>query len=149
IPFWLRGCFLWTLFGVLLLTVAWWILHPQKWLERKKAEVHKTVPANQPKEKEKSNLSEKKQTKQDATTFFDSGHPHDDKTHETEIVSGAGRRGGSVNSGNRKTTNQVALKIKRKGTRQPNSTDGFSKNKNTVTKTRQPDNNKTDISSVQ
>src|SRR6266498_3576907 len=37
IPVWLRGCALWGLVGILVLGLGWWFIHPEKWLENKKA----------------------------------------------------------------------------------------------------------------
>ncbi len=31
IPFWLRGCGLWGLLGVLLFALSWWIIRQEKW----------------------------------------------------------------------------------------------------------------------
>ena len=35
IPVWLRGCGLWSLLGVVILAVGWWIIRPEKWWNEK------------------------------------------------------------------------------------------------------------------
>lgn len=35
IPFWLRGCSLWGLVGLILLAIGWWIIRPEKWWNKK------------------------------------------------------------------------------------------------------------------
>src|SRR6266508_1028228 len=54
IPFWLRGCFLWILFGILLLSLGWWIIRPEKWFKKKKTE-QETFTSTQTKEREMTN----------------------------------------------------------------------------------------------
>src|SRR5215510_2976596 len=71
IPFWLNGCFLWTLFGVVILGLGWWIVRPEKWFEKQKVEVNK-IPASRSGEKQENNLSEKAATQQDSTFLFGS-----------------------------------------------------------------------------
>src|SRR6185295_20164865 len=69
IPFWLNGCFLWILFGVVTLSLGWWIFRPERWFERNKAEVHK-IPESQSGKEQQNNLSQKA-VRQDSTVFFE------------------------------------------------------------------------------
>src|SRR5580765_1283416 len=70
IPFWLSGCLLWTLFGVVILTLGWWVVRPEKWFERKKVE-SPIIPASRSEEKQQNNLSRQMEPQQDSTIFFD------------------------------------------------------------------------------
>src|SRR5678816_2731893 len=65
IPFWLNGCLLWTLFGILILTMGWWIFRPEKWFEREQATFNKVTPATQSQQGQNDSLR-KKETREDS-----------------------------------------------------------------------------------
>src|ERR1043165_6122496 len=77
IPFWLSGCLLWTLFGVVVVGFCWWMFRPEKWFERKKAELPK-ISASQ--EERQNNSSQKVVSQQDSTIFFESRLKQQDDT---------------------------------------------------------------------
>lgn len=63
IPFWLRGCGLWSLLSVILLGLGWWLLRPEKWWNKKRAT-------------ENVSIIESKKEKQGATTMDSSQTNH-------------------------------------------------------------------------
>jgi hypothetical protein len=63
VPFWLRGCGLWSLMGILLLALSWWIIRPEKWWINK--DQTKNVIVEQ---KEKSNNPDDEPNKKNTTT---------------------------------------------------------------------------------
>src|SRR5215467_14838863 len=69
VPFWLNSCLLWTLFGVIILSLGWWVFRPEKWFDRKTAEVNKVTPVSQTQLEQNDSLQEKK-TNQDTNIFF-------------------------------------------------------------------------------
>src|SRR6185295_853381 len=73
IPFWLNGCLLWTVVGVVIVGLGWWIVRPEKWFERERPEVQK-VSKSQSGEGQQTNLSQKTepQQQQDSRISFNS-----------------------------------------------------------------------------
>src|SRR6266498_4686245 len=92
IPFWLRGCFLWFLFGILLLSLGWWIIRPEKWFKKKKTE-QETFTSTQTKEREMINSLLKTKVKEDSNKLFriELKQPSD-SLQNSKVASGANKR---------------------------------------------------------
>src|SRR5262245_15707242 len=70
IPFWASSCLLWSLLGVVILSLGWWIIRTEKRSERNRVEQIKSTSAS--KEEQKSTSSKRIEGAQDSTVVFES-----------------------------------------------------------------------------
>ncbi len=143
IPFWLSGCLLWTLFGVVVIGLGWWMFRPEKRFERKKAELPK-ISASQ--EERHNNSSQKVVSQQDSTIFFESRLKQQDDTiqnHRKEIVGRINRKKNPGDSmTNKKSNKQGNRDEKKNGSGRVKHNVRPSDNKNLVSKIKRDDNDK-------
>lgn len=146
IPFWLNGCFLWALFGVIILTLGWWIVRPEKWFEKKNVKPSATIAITQPKEKEQDDLLQNKKANPDSSVFFETSSQQNEtaQNNNKEAVHRIGRKRSSTTSLEENTMKENSLKIKRKRTEQFRYSDKISKNKNSIVGTNKSDDNSDD-----
>src|SRR5262245_2675068 len=75
VPFWLRGCGLWGLLGIVLLGLGWWWLRPDKWWKTKHEVENVSSVDQREKQNDNSNdtsLINKKESKSVSTSKEDS-----------------------------------------------------------------------------
>lgn len=84
IPFWLNSCLLWSLFGVVILSLGWWIIRAEKRFERNRVEQIKTTSAS--KEEQKSTSSKRMEGAQDSTVVFESRLEQLHRTNQNQDV---------------------------------------------------------------
>lgn len=143
IPFWLNGCFLWTLIGVVMLGLGWWIVRPEHWFERRKTSSHQTSKT-QPVEEQQHALSPKTepQLQHDSTIFF-SGRLRRQKNtvhgHTKEIIERNDKREMSQTFATKNNFRQNDLDEKKKRAEQVRYDSSLSNNKNPISKSNQVD----------
>jgi len=98
IPFWLNSCFLWTVVVVVILTLGWWLVRPEKWFERKKIDVHR-ISTNTSAKERPSDLSQK-DTQRDSTIFQSSVKRPNRTGQKREIIT---KKKSSLTSGKNRT----------------------------------------------
>jgi hypothetical protein len=152
-PFWLNGCLGWSLLGVIVLIVGWWIIRPEKWFEKKDVAINKTMPVSRSKEKDQNNSLREKQIQQDSSVFFKTtSSPQSDKikNHKKETPKGTRGKKDAINSGgSENATTQSRDKIKKKRTAQSTTHEDVLKNKNSMATATQDDSHKTDLAALQ
>jgi hypothetical protein len=151
-PFWLRGCFLWILFGTLLLSLGWWIVRPGKWFEKKKTGSQEMTITNQLREKEQNNLMQKKEVKQNPDLSFKvklKKQDNNTRDHTEKITDIIKRKASPINPPTKNIIiGQGILKTKMKRSEQVKRGDVLLKNKKFITKTK-PCGNKNNTDTLQ
>ncbi|HEV8505433.1 MAG TPA: hypothetical protein VGQ53_08540 [Chitinophagaceae bacterium] len=132
IPFWLNGCFLWTLVGVIILTLGWWIIRPEKWFEKKSSKPAQPTAISQSKQKEQNNSILNERGKGDSSVFFGTTTKQQDESAQNqrnEVANRSGRKRSSITSdGEENTAKKNAPEREGKRKEQFNSIDNLSKN---------------------
>src|SRR5689334_6572811 len=98
IPFWLSGCLLWTLLGVVVLTLGWWIVRPEKWFGRKKLDKDKISISKSTKERP-HNSPGNVDPRPDSSISFETDEKHSPRRKSNrKITSGSDKEEGSTKS---------------------------------------------------
>lgn len=119
IPFWLRGCGLWSLVGIIILAISWWIIRPEKFWS-KKQEVENTTPDSY-RDKNQKETGNKDQIINPGDSSGNGIYSNDKKNNQTNPTDGTKEDSLGIISSKNENNKDQGVKQKESNPSQPNN----------------------------